>query len=81
MPALDGFGWLLITLSIVLGTFGAYGLYLQGVKEVGSLRATLLGTMEPAMATVTSVVWLGTVFDPATLVGFVLVIAMVYLTA
>ncbi len=81
MPALDGFGWLLIILSITLGTFGAYGLYLQGVKEVGSLRATLLGTMEPVMATVTSIVWMGTVFDGATLIGFVLVVAMVYLTA
>lgn len=81
MPALDGTGWLLVAVSIVAGTFGAYGLYLEGVKRVGSLRATLLGTMEPAMATVTSVIWLGTLFDPATLVGFALVIAMVYLTA
>ena len=65
MPALDG----------------AYALYLQGVKDAGSMRASLLGTIEPVTATIATVVWLGTPFSPAEIVGFALIIVMVYLTA
>lgn len=81
MPALDWFGVLLVCLSIVLGTFGAYALYLQGVKEVGSVRGSMLGTSEPVMATISSVVWLGTIFTPMDLLGFLMIIVMVFLTA
>ena len=81
MPALDAFGVALVIASVVLGTFGAYALYLQGVKEVGSVRGSMLATTEPVMATVSSVVWLGTSFSPADLLGFVMIVVMVFLTA
>lgn len=81
MPALDGTGWLMVAVSVVLGTFGAYALYLQGVKEVGSIRGSMLGTSEPVVATLSSVLWLGVVFGPAELAGFAVIIAMVFLTA
>ena len=81
MPALDATGVVLLALSVVLGTFGAYALYLQGVKEVGSVRGSMLATSEPVMATVTSVVWLGATFAPAELAGFAMIILMVFLTA
>lgn len=81
MPQLDALGWAVIAGVVVLGTFGAYALYLQGVKDAGSMRASLLGTIEPITATLATVVWLGTSFSPAEVVGFALVIAMVYLTA
>jgi drug/metabolite transporter (DMT)-like permease len=80
MPTLDAFGVALMAASVVLGTFGAYALYLQGVKEVGSVRGSMLATAEPVMATVSSVVWLGAVFAPAELAGFAMIIAMVFLT-
>lgn len=80
MPALDAAGWGWLAAIVVVGTFGAYALFLQGVKMVGSLKANLLGTMEPVTATVLSILWMGTAFSPADLVGFVLVIAMVFLT-
>ena len=81
MPQLDVAAVALLTFMVVVGTFGAYALYLQGVKDAGSMRASLLGTIEPLTATVTSVLWLGTSFSAADLVGFALVLAMVYLTA
>ena len=81
MPALDGVAVAVLALCVVVGTFGAYALYLQGVKDAGSMRASLLGTIEPVTATVATVVWLGTPFAPAEIVGFALIIAMVYLTA
>ena len=81
MPALDGVAITVLALCVVVGTFGAYALYLQGVKDAGSMRASLLGTIEPVTATIATVVWLGTPFSPAEIVGFVLIIVMVYLTA
>ena len=80
LPALDPFGALVLAFVIVGGTFGAYALFLQGVKDVGSMRAALLGTVEPVSATLASVLWLGVVFSPTDLVGFAAIIAMVYLT-
>lgn len=81
MPALDGLACAVLVACVVVGTFGAYALFLQGVKDAGSMRASLLGTIEPVTATIASVVWLGTPFSPAEIVGFALIIAMVYLTA
>ena len=81
MPALDGVAITALGLCVVVGTFAAYALYLQGVKDAGSMRASLLGTIEPVTATIATVVWLGTPFSPAEIVGFVLIIVMVYLTA
>lgn len=79
VPAYDARGWALIAFTIVGGTFGAYWLYMAGVMRVGSMRATMLGTSEPVMATVSSVVWLGQVFAPTDLLGFLLILAMVFL--
>lgn len=81
MPQIDALGVAVLAGCVVLGTFGAYALYLQGVKDAGSMRASLLGTVEPVTATLATVVWLGTAFSPAEVVGFALIIAMVYLTA
>ena len=80
-PALDGAGVALLVAVVVLGTFGAYALYLQGVRDVGSMKAILLGTSEPLVATAASIAWLGTAFAPTDLLGFALVIAMVYVAA
>lgn len=81
MPQLDAFGILLVVIGVLVGTFLAFGLYLQGVKDAGSLRAVLLGTIEPVMATITTVLVLGTTFSIAELIGFALILTMVVLTA
>lgn len=78
-PSFDGLGWALMAFTVVLGTFGAFGLFLAGVVRVGAMRATMLGTVEPVAATVSSVLFLGAVFTPTDLVGFVLILAMVFL--
>jgi len=80
MPMMDGTGWFALALLTVVGSFLAYSLYMQGVKEIGSVRASLIGTIEPLSATVSSVIVLGTVFMPTDLIGFALIIAMVFLT-
>ena len=80
MPALGPSGVGALAIFIVVGSFFAYMFYMQGVKEIGSVRASLLGTMEPVSATITSAVMLGTVFLPTDLIGFAMIIVMMFLT-
>lgn len=81
MPVFDLFGLALFLCCIVFGTFGAYALFLQGVRDAGSMRAALLGTAEPVTATVATVLGLRISFSAAELIGFALILAMVVLTA
>ncbi len=80
VPAFDASGLIALAILLVVGSFLAYNLYMQGVKDIGSVRASLIGTVEPVSATVTSALVLGTVFAPTDLIGFALIIAMVFLT-
>ena len=81
MPSLDAAAVAALVFVVVVGTFGSYALFLQGVHDAGSMRAALLGTSEPIAATISTVLFLGTAFTPVDLVGFALILAMVYLTA
>ena len=78
-PALDWFGVLLMTYTVVGGTFGAFWAFLAGTMRIGSMRATLLGTSEPIAATISAVAWTGAVFAPTDLAGFAMILAMVFL--
>ena len=80
MPALDAAGVEALAVFVVVGSVLAYMLYMQGVKDIGSVRASLIGTMEPVSATITSAVMLGTVFLPTDLIGFAMIIVMMFLT-
>ncbi len=80
VPALDATGWGAFGVFVGVGSFLAYLLYMQGVKDIGSLRASLIGTIEPVSATVTSFLMLGTLFAPTDIAGFALIIVMVFLT-
>ena len=80
MPAFDAMGWGAFAVLAFVGSFLAYFLYMQGVRDIGSMRASLIGTVEPISATVTSALLLGTFFAPTDLAGFALIIAMVFLT-
>ncbi|MBT1172678.1 EamA family transporter [Bifidobacterium sp. MA2] len=78
-PSFDALGLLLMAYTVVFGTFGAFALYLAGVMRIGAMRTTMLGTSEPVAATVSSVVFLGAVFTPTDLIGFVMILTMVFL--
>ncbi|WP_058270708.1 DMT family transporter [Olsenella massiliensis] len=81
MPDLDLVGWAIVAFSMLFGTFGAYSLYLGGVNRVGSVRGVMLGTSEPVVATLSTVLIVGTQFLPTDFVGFAMIILMVFLTA
>lgn len=76
-PALDTAGVAALAAIILLGTCGAYGLYLQGIKDAGAVRASMLGVSEPISACIISWLWLDTSFAPADIVGFAMMITMV----
>jgi drug/metabolite transporter (DMT)-like permease len=65
----------------VIGTVVAYTFYLQGVGEIGAAKAGMLASIEPVSATVISVVWLKSPFTGMDAVGFLLVLATVFLLA
>lgn len=64
---------------VVIGTFLAYLLYLQGVKDAGPVRASLLCCIEPVSAMAISAVWLGTPVSLWDGIGCVLILIMIFL--
>ncbi|WP_449315130.1 GNAT family N-acetyltransferase [Rubneribacter sp.] len=64
---------------VVVGTFGAYLLYLQGVADAGPVKASLLCCVEPVSATVLALVWLRTPVSMWDLIGCALIVAMIFL--
>lgn len=79
--ALDVYGWLAVGGVVIAGTLLAYTLYLQGVADVGAVRASMLASVEPVSATMISALWLGTSFQWIDLVGFAAIMATVFLLA
>lgn len=73
---------LLGTLEIsVVGTALAFTLYLQGVSDVGGVRASLLACTEPVSATLCAALWLHTSFAWQDLLGFAAILVMAVLIA
>ena len=81
IPALDAPGVLALLGIVVVGTFGAFGLYLYGVSVVGSVRGSLIGAVEPVSAMLCSCLWLATPFGGADWAGLVLMIATIALVS
>ena len=81
LPALDAPGVLALLGIVVVGTFGAFGLYLYGVSVVGSVRGSLIGAVEPVSAMLCSCLWLATPFGGADWAGLVLMIATIALVS
>ena len=74
-------GWLAVAGMIIVGTVIAYPLYVQGVNDVGPVKASMLASVEPVSAAVISALWLGSEFVMLDIVGFVCIIATVFLLA
>ena len=74
-------GWALLGVIVVLGTVLSFSLFMQGIQEVGPVRASMLAATEPLSATVFSALWLGTSFSAADLIGFAAITATIFLLA
>lgn len=59
VPAgLDGRAVLYLAVIVLVGTVGAFTLFLQGIALVGPVKAALFACLEPLTAATLSVVWL-----------------------
>jgi len=76
---LDFYGMLAIIAIVLIGTILAYTLYLKGVSLIGPVKASMLASVEPVVATVLSIVWLKTDFHGFSLIGIVCIILTVFL--
>ncbi len=81
LAVFDGSCWMVFAALVFLGTFCSYLFYMQGVRMIGSLKTALLSTAEPISATILSAVWIGVVFAPTDIIGFILIIVMMVLVA
>jgi len=79
--ALPVTAWLAVGGMVFLGTVAAYPMYLQGVNDLGPVKASMLASIEPVSAAVISAVWLGSEFVWIDFVGFACIIATVFLLA
>jgi drug/metabolite transporter (DMT)-like permease len=70
--------WML-AFVVIFGTLLPFYLYLDSLKYISSTETSLLGSAEPLVATIVSVVWLGTAFGSFQSVGGMLIILTVFL--
>ena len=62
---------------IIIGTAVAFSLYLKGVSIVGPFMGSLLGMIEPIVAVIVSLAFLGANFHIMDFIGFVLILGTV----
>lgn len=77
----DFTAFIVVAFIVLVGTAGGFSLFLHGVKYIGPVRGSLIACLEPVTATVLSVLWLGTHFGIAEIIGFCAVLATVFITA
>lgn len=65
---------LALLVMVVFGTVISFSFYLQGVSDIGPVKASMLACVEPVVATLVSALWLGTEFALLDLLGFALII-------
>ena len=76
-PELDPAGIAVMAMIVLIGTVGAFTLFIEGINKIGAVRATLIGCLEPVSATVISAIWLKSTFSITDILGFVCIIATV----
>lgn len=64
---------------VLIGTALSFTLYLRGVSDIGSVKASMLACVEPVSATVISALWLGTKFTFVDILGLAAIILTVLL--
>ncbi len=64
---------------VIIGTVVAFTLYLQGVRMLGAVKASMIASVEPISATCFSAFFLGTYFHAMDLLGFACIVTTVFL--
>lgn len=76
---LDFAGWLGVILMVVVGTAFAFTFFLTGVKEIGPVYGSIIGSLEPLTAAILGLVWLHTPLSWIDGVGFMMIMITVFL--
>jgi len=66
---------------VLIGTIGAFVLYLQGVLEIGASKASMIASIEPVSASLFAFLWLGTVFVKTDIIGISFITSAVLLVS
>ena len=77
---LDLRAYVIVAVIVLVGTAGGFSAFLQGVKYIGPVKATLIGCIEPVTATIFSAILLNTQFTIYELLGFACIILTVFLS-
>jgi len=72
-------GWLVLIACVFFGSIASYVLFLQGLKDLGPVKASLLAITEMLSAPIISALWLGTEFAAGDFIGFAAIISTVVL--
>lgn len=79
---LDMTGYVVLFVGLVLfGTIVGFSLFFQAVKDIGAAKTGLIASVETVSATLFAVLWLGTSFVWIDIVGFVFIVATVFILA
>lgn len=81
MPIVDAKMIEIVLYIIVFGTMAGFSMYMQSVKLIGGVKAGLYACIEPVAATILSVVWMKVQFALMDLLGFVLILATIFVLA
>ncbi len=76
---LDIIGICMVIIISVIGTLVAFTLYLYGVSVIGAVKGSMIASVEPVSATVFSVLWLKSSFGIIDFVGFIFIMATVFI--
>jgi len=79
--ALDPILVLFLCLIVLVGTVGAYTLYLQGVSDIGPVKGSMIAAIEPVSAVFFTTVWLHSPFMWIDGVGVLCILSTVFLLA
>ena len=78
---MDAPAWLVFAAIVLIGTMLAYVVFLRGIADCGTVKASLVGVFEPVSGAAISALWLGTVFSGWDFLGGAAIIAMMVLVA
>lgn len=77
--SLDMYGWIATAVIAIIGTVLPYTLSIQGVSDIGPVKASMLASIEPVSAAVFSALWLGTTFTIHDVIGMAAILGAVFL--
>lgn len=82
IPQMPPEGFIVLFVGLVFfGTVVGFSCFFQSVNDIGAAKAGLMASIETVSATAFAVLWLGTTFVWVDIVGFVFIVATVFILA